>query len=175
MATEHTLDRSHIHHDWDRGREPVLTIRPGDVVHFDLPITPEGQVEESSSIEEVVWDFEAIYNLAGPIYVEGASPGGTLEIEILELNPGEWGWTAVIPELGLLASDFPDAFLKTFDLRNGRTARVAPGVEVPLEPFLGTMGVPIDEPGPVSPFPPHAGDVAAPGEPTEGNAPPAAT
>jgi hypothetical protein len=36
----------------------------------------------------------------------------------------------VIPELGLLASDFPDAFLKTFDLRNGRTARVAPGVEV---------------------------------------------
>jgi acetamidase/formamidase len=87
MATEHTLDRSHIHHDWDRGREPVLTIRTGDVVPFDMPISAEGQVEESSSIEEVVWDFETIYNLAGPIYVEGASPGGTLEIEILELTP----------------------------------------------------------------------------------------
>jgi acetamidase/formamidase len=122
-----------------------------------MPITGEGQVEESSSIEDVAWDFETIYNLAGPVYVEGASPGGTLEVEILELQPGAWGWTAVIPELGLLASDFPDAFLKTFDLRNGTTAEVAPGVEVPLEPFLGTMGVPIDEAGSVSPFPPHAG------------------
>ena len=65
MATEHTLDRTHIHHDWDRSREPALTIRPGDVVHFDLPITGEGQVEESSSIEDVAWDFETIYNLAG--------------------------------------------------------------------------------------------------------------
>ena len=34
---------------------------------------------------------------------------------------------------------------------------MAPGVEVPLQPFLGTMGVPTDEPGPVSPFPPHKG------------------
>jgi acetamidase/formamidase len=157
MATEHTLDRTHIHHDWDRSREPALTIRPGDVVHVDMPITGEGQVEESSSIEDVAWDFETIYNLAGPVYVEGASAGGTLGVEILELRPGAWGWTAVIPELGLLASDFPDAFLKTFDLRNGTTAEVAPGVEVPLEPFLGTMGVPIDEAGSVSPFPPHAG------------------
>ena len=147
MATEHTLDRTHIHHDWDQSREPALTIRPGDVVHFDLPITGEGQVEESSSIEDVAWDFETIYNLAGPVYVEGASPGGTLEVEILELQPGEWGWTAVIPELGLLASDFPDAFLKTFDLRSGRSATVAPGVEVPLEPFLGTMACRSTRPG----------------------------
>jgi acetamidase/formamidase len=146
-----------VHHDWDRGREPVLAVRPGDVVHFDLPITGDGQVTEGSSIDDVQWDFETIYNLAGPIVVEGASPGDTLEVEILELRPGAWGWTAVIPELGLLAADFPDPFLKIFDLRNGETATVAPGVEVPLEPFLGTMGVPIDVPGQVSPFPPHAG------------------
>ena len=157
MPTEHTLERTQIHHDWDRDRDVALVIHPGDVVHFDLPITGEGQVEESSSIEAVEWDFETIYNLAGPVFVEGASPGDTLEVEILELHPGDWGWTAVMPELGLLAADFPEAFLKTFDLRNGTTATVAPGVEVPLEPFLGTMGVPTDEAGPVSPFPPHKG------------------
>ena len=63
----------------------------------------------------------------------------------------------MIPEFGLLAADFPEAFLKVFDLRDGTTATVATGVEVPLQPFLGTMGVPTDEPGPVSPFPPHLG------------------
>ena len=155
--TEHTLDATHVHHDWDRGREPVLVVRPGDVVHFDLPITADGQLTEASSIDEVQWDFDTIYNLAGPIVVEGASPGDTLQVEVLELRPGAWGWTAVLPELGLLADDFPEPFLKIFDLRNGESATVAPGVEVPLEPFLGTMGVPVDEPGSVSPFPPHAG------------------
>jgi acetamidase/formamidase len=44
-------------------------------------------------------------------------------------------------ELGLLADDFPEPFLKFFDLRGGAAATVAPGVEVPLDPFLGTMGV----------------------------------
>jgi len=32
--------------------------------------------------------------------------GDTLEIEILSLEPGEWGWTAMLPELGLLPDDF---------------------------------------------------------------------
>ena len=44
-------------------------IRPGDVVHFELPVTGEGHVAESSSVDEVEWDFETIYNLAGSIFV----------------------------------------------------------------------------------------------------------
>ena len=154
---EHRIGAPHIHHNWDRDREAAISIRPGDVVHFDLPITGEGQLEETSTIEEVAWDFDTIYNLAGPIHVEGAAPGDTLEVEVLDLTPGPWGWTAFLPELGLLPDDFPDPFLKIYDLRNGSTAAVAPGVGVPLEPFLGTMGVPTDEPGQHSPFPPHRG------------------
>jgi acetamidase/formamidase len=46
--------------------------------------------------------FETIYNLAGPVYVEDAKLGDTLEVEILALEPGDWGWTAIIPEFGLL-------------------------------------------------------------------------
>lgn len=38
-----------------------------------------------------MFDFETIYNLSGPIYDEGAKPGDTLEIEIISLEPGEWG------------------------------------------------------------------------------------
>lgn len=157
MGNEHRLGTTDIHHDWDRSREPALMIRPDDVVHFDLPITGEGQVAETSTIDEVVWDFDTIYNLAGPVFVDGAQPGDTLEVEVLELTPGPWGWTTVIPGLGLLADDFPEPFLKIFDLRGGSTASVAPGVEVLLDPFLGTMGVTTEEPGQHSPFPPHRG------------------
>ena len=157
MSAEHHLDASRIHHDWDASREPVLEIASGDVVHFDLPMTGDGQVDESSTVETVVWDFETIYNLGGPVRVEGAKPGSTLEVEVLALTPGPWGWTAFIPGTGLLPDDFPDPYLKVFDLRNGKTARVADGVEVPIEPFIGTMGVAIDEPGRVDVFPPHRG------------------
>ena len=125
MSREHRLDASRIHHDWDRSREPALVISPGDVVHFELPMAGERQVFETSTVDEVVWDFETIYNLGGPIFVEGASPGDTLEVEILELEPGPWGWATIIPGLGLLPDDFADPYLKIFDLRDrhGRDAR----------------------------------------------------
>lgn len=157
MSTEHAVDATQIHHDWDNTRDPAVVVRSGDVVHFDLPMTGQGQVSETSQAGEVTWDFDTIYNLGGPVYVEGAKPGDTLEVEILELEPGPWGWTTVIPELGLLPDDFPEPYLKIFDLRNRDTATVAPGVEVPIGPFLGTMGVHTDEPGRHSPFPPHKG------------------
>ena len=63
----------------------------------------------------------------------------------------------IIPGLGLLPDDFADPYLKIFDLRDRSAATVAPGVAVPLQPFLGTMGVPTDEPGRFEPFPPHKG------------------
>ena len=154
---EHSISANQIHHNWDNSRPPVLHVDQGDVVHFDLPITGEGQVRETSSITEVTWDFDTIYNLAGPVYVNGAKPGDTLEVKILDLRPGTWGWTTIIPDLGLLADDFPNPFLKIFDLRGGKRAAVAPGVSVRIDPFLGTMGVTTDEPGELSPFPPHKG------------------
>ena len=157
MSNEYSIHATQIHHNWDNSREPVLVVEPGDVVHFELPMTGDGQVTESSTVDEVTWNFDTIYNLGGPIFVQGAQQGDTLEVEILELEPGPWGWTTVIPELGLLPDDFPDPYLKIFDLRNRATATVAPGVEVPIDPFLGTMGVHTEEPGEFSPFPPHKG------------------
>jgi acetamidase/formamidase len=156
VSAEHSVDSSRVHHDWNNAREPILTIASGDVVHFDLPMTGERQVSETSA-HGVTWDFDTIYNLGGPIFVEGAEAGDTLEVEVLSLTPGPWGWTAIIPALGLLPDDFPEPYLKIFDLRTGSTARLAPGVEVPIAPFLGTMGVHSDEPGQHSPFPPHKG------------------
>jgi acetamidase/formamidase len=62
-----------------------------------------------------------------------------------------------VPGSGLLPEDFPDAWAGTFDLRDGRTVEVAPGVRVPIAPFLGTMGTHPDEPDVAEAFPPHKG------------------
>jgi len=155
--SEHVIDASRIHHHWDRDLEPTLRIASGDTVHFDLLMAGQGQVDKGTPIEDARFDFDTLYNLLGPMYVEGVESGDTLEIEILSLKPGPWGWTVVLPELGILPEDFPDAFIRYFDLEGRDTARLADGVEIPIVPFLGTMGNHPGEPATAPPFPPNRG------------------
>jgi acetamidase/formamidase len=156
-VTEHVIDPTRIHHAWDNTLEPTLRIESGDVVHFDLRMAGHGQVENGLPIEEARFDFDTLYNLLGPIWVEGAQPGDTLEVEVVSLRPGAWGWCVVLPELGLLADDFPDTFIRYFDLTTGDTTALGDRARIPVEPFLGTMGTHTDESGVALPFPPHKG------------------
>lgn len=155
--TEHRIDPGRIHHSWDRGLEPVLRIASGDTVHYDLRMAGHGQVREGDRYEDVAFDWDTLYHLSGPLHVAGARPGDTLRVDVLALTPGDWGWSAVLPGDGLLPDDFPQPWAGTFDLRGGDTAQIAPGVRVPIAPFLGTMGTHPGEPATATAFPPHRG------------------
>ncbi len=154
---EHVIDPEQFHHAWNRDREPTLRIADGDTVRFPLRMAGAGQIHEGDSYGDTHFISDKIYFLLGPVFVEGAQPGDTLRIDILELTPGEWGWCGTEPDLGLLPMDFPDPFVRTFDIRGGETVTVSPQVQVPLAPFLGTMGNHPDEDGELPSFPPHKG------------------
>jgi acetamidase/formamidase len=154
---EHTIDPTRVHHGWDNRLEPLLRIASGDVVHYDLRMAGHGQVAEGARFEETAFDFSTLYHLAGPVFVEGAHPGTTLRVDILELEPGPWGWASILPGLGLLPDDFPEPWVGTFDLRDGATVEAAPGIRISQTPFLGTMGTHPDEPVTAEAFPPHKG------------------
>lgn len=156
MARDHVIDPSAIHHQWDSGLEPVLTINSGDTVHYDVKVAGEGQVWPGARYEDTRFDFDTIYNLSGPVWVNGAEPGDTLQVDVLELQHGDWGWAAFLPEMGLLPDSFPHGYVRTFELRD-QAAEFAPGVHLPLAPFCGTIGTHPGEPAIVSPFPPHRG------------------
>ena len=157
MSREHVIDPSLIHHDWDETLAPILEVESGDVIHFDIKVAGDGQVKLGDRFGDVRFDFDTMYNLSGPILVVGAEPGDTLCIEVLRLVRGSWGWTAILPGMGLLPDDFPEGYLRTFALDSPQAVEFSPGVRVPYRPFLGTMGV---NPGGgvrLSPFPPHGG------------------
>lgn len=154
---EHHLGRTPYHHRWDLDEQPTLTIDSGDVVEFDLEMAGAGQIHEGDRYEDTKFDSDTIYRLLGPVFVDGARPRDTLRVEILSVTPGEWGWCGTEPGLGLLPEDFPEPFVKTFDLRNARSVEVCPQVTVPLAPFLGTMGTQPDAPASAPSFPPHKG------------------
>ena len=154
---EHRIDPERVHHEWDRTLEPTLEVASGDVVTFALRMAAHGQLAEGDRFDQARWDYDTMYHLLGPVHVDGARPGDTLRVEILELTPGDWGWCVIEPGLGLLPDEFPDGHLRSFDLRDRTSVRFAPGIRLPLAPFLGTMGVHPGEPDPAPVFPPHRG------------------
>lgn len=153
---EHVWDPARIHHEWDLDLEPALAVDSGDVVHFTIPMAGEGQVAFGAAYGECSFDFDTIYNLAGPIAVRGAEPGDTLRVEILRLETGAWGWCAMLPDTGLLPADYPDGYVRTFRL-DADPITFAANVAIPKTPFFGTMGNHPGEPRRNVPFPPHRG------------------
>lgn len=155
---EHTLDKSRVHHKWDQRNPPAIEIEPGDTVHCETAEVTNNQVTPGCAAAVLGrLDFDQLYPLAGPIFVKGAQPGDILEVEILRLQPLRWGWTGIVPGLGLLAEDFTQPYIRHFDLTNGFSAALRDDIHIPLQPFCGTMGVATDEPGPQDVLPPTKG------------------
>jgi acetamidase/formamidase len=92
--------------------------------------------------------------LTGPIYIEGAEPGDTLEVRVLKIKPRvSWGYNTQGPG-GALPGYLKTDTSKLIRIRNG-VALFAPGIEIPLKPFQGVMAVaPADDY--VSPIPEEA-------------------
>jgi acetamidase/formamidase len=150
-----TRDRFHL--KWDPAIPPIATVPSGSTVTFDCLDASGGQLTASSTIDDLArLDFDRVDQVNGPIAVEGAEPGDSLQVELLDFRPADWGWTASIPGFGLLTDEFPDPALRITHLPAvGDRAEFLPGIRVPVIPFCGEVGVaPID--GPRSTIPPDA-------------------
>jgi acetamidase/formamidase len=153
MAAHH-LDDSAPHAFWDRDYPPRLTISSGDEVVFET-LEGTGQVTpDSVSSQLAEMRFELIHALTGPVYITGAEPGDTLVVEVLSLEHHGWGWNGVIPGFGLLGDEFAEPYIHHYEL-DGERCIFNATITIPFEPFCGTMGVALDEPGRFDTIPPR--------------------
>ena len=156
------VSREQNHLAWDPAVEPVAGVESGAVVEFDCLDASNGQIDANSTTDSLAQlDFDRVDQVTGPVAVLSAEPGDTLQIDILELEPADWGWSASIPGFGLLADDFPDPFLKITRLTGGADrVEFWPGINIPVAPFCGELGV-APEKGPLSTIPPdlHGGNM----------------
>jgi acetamidase/formamidase len=83
--------------------------------------------------------------LTGPIYIDGAEPGDTLEVRILDVvTRSDYGVNAVWPKGGDLPDDVTtrENFVYKYKIdRKKRVASFKEGVEIPMNPFMGVMAV----------------------------------
>lgn len=148
---------------FDNAQPPVLKLRSGDRVAMETLMASANQVLPGVSIEDITklrlaYPGRGPHTITGPIYIEEAEPGDTLKIHIERIVPRSYGANWNLPgELGL--GQFPDRFPAGqvryfyFDLKRAST-QFAPGIQVPLRPFPGILGVARAEPGRYSTVPP---------------------
>jgi formamidase len=136
-------ESNRCHNRWHPDIPPVLTCEPGDEVLMQTRDAVDGQFTRDSSHADVTTtDRMVVHPLTGPVRVERAEPGDVLVVEILEIVPASFGYTAQNPGFGFLADEFPEPFLVRWDISDGfATSPDLPGVRIPGAPFMGTMGV----------------------------------
>jgi len=154
---EHRLDAEQVHYEWNNALPPRLEVEPGATVVFDTRDAADRYYRPTSTHADVLarGPFRG-HPLTGPVRVRGARPGDVLVVEILEVKPAEFGWTAIRPGRGLLPeSDFGKPFLQIWDLSDGTHARAGGRIAVPIAPFPGVMGTALDVAGGHSTMPPR--------------------
>jgi acetamidase/formamidase len=155
MANQHRLSVTDETVHWgyfDAKLPPVLRIQSGDRVTIEtISGTPQILSGADASFQ-ILPDYELVFArhqrglgphiLTGPIYIEGAEPGDTLEVEILDVQLRQnWGFNLILPLNGALPEDFRETSRVLYLPVNRAmlTAQMPWGSNLPLAPFFGVL------------------------------------
>src|SRR5689334_1697361 len=143
---------------WSQAK-PALRIKSGDTVSIQtmLTNTPDRLAQLGVKAEDIEPELRAIVSevtgerrgpgghiLTGPIYIEGAEPGDTLEVRIQKIDYSiPYAYNSFSPQRGVLTpEDFQRGASKIIPLDTKRgVAKFSDKIEIPLHPFFGSMGV----------------------------------
>ncbi len=137
---------------FDAALKPVLIVASGDQVVIETvsggpdALPPTDRFHVPPELTEIHARNERMlpgHILTGPVAVEGAVPGDVLEVEILDVTlRQDWGWNLIKPLAGTFPDDFHTTRMITIPLDVERmVGRMAWGLDLPLKPFFGVMGV----------------------------------
>lgn len=148
---------------FDQAEAPRARIRSGDTLVMETMMASLNQVLPGVPVDEitrlrVAHPGRGPHTITGPVFVEGAMPGDVLKIHLNRIVPRTYGANWNLPgELKL--GQFPDVFSEPqvkyfyFDMKRGVT-EFLPGIELPVRPFPGILGVARAESGKFSTVPP---------------------
>ncbi len=121
----------------------VATAKPGDEIVFHTRDALDSDLQLDSIADDLAAvDLNLVHPMTGPVYIEGAQRGDVLAITLLDIEPDQYGYTVIVPGFGFLRDIYTEPYLV-----NWRTSRThaesdqMPGVRVPYEAFMGSVGV----------------------------------
>ena len=150
---------------YDADATPVLRIASGDEVEIGAVSTCAARLlqpgKDTGSIEPAYREINAAIRdstlrrgpgghiLTGPIFIEGAEPGDVLEVRIKRVDMDiPYACNSFGPRSGFMPEEFPGVSKQRI-VPLDREKMIGHfsdslGIEIPLNPFFGSMGVPCD-------------------------------
>ena len=133
---------------------PVLRVRSGDYVKVRTVLTSNPERLEAAGVppDQVEKELRAVqavkdrgpggHVLTGPIYIEEAEPGDILEVRFQAIQLAiPYGYNA-IGQNGFLSDEIFDRKMRIIPLdREKMIGHFAEGIDIPLHPFFGSVGV----------------------------------
>jgi acetamidase/formamidase len=157
--------------------QPALKIHSGDSVQIQtVSGNPNRLVASGMKPEDIQPQLKEIFEkvpasekgpgghlLTGPVYIEEAEPGDVLEVRIEAITLDvPYAYNGFGPTTGIFQDEYPYPRTKIISLdRQHMMGEFAPGIEIPLKPFFGSMGIAPPGEGKLNSAPPwiHAGNM----------------
>jgi len=128
--------------------EPIASVSPGEVIEIETYDCFAESVRPDHDLKAVLESGEELFEnpVTGPIHVEGAEPGDTLVVEIINIETGDRGTTATVPGFGILEGWLTQTppLSKFSEVKDGTVVfRLSKGgsIRIPVRPMIGTIGV----------------------------------
>ena len=153
-----TISADKNHNKFSNSIPYQIKVPNGSVVEAYTKEATGGQLNVNSTLDDFdKVDMDKVHTLTGPIYVEEAEAGDVLAVELLDLEPGDWGWTGMGPEFGFLAGETEAKGFKTYKLdKENNLVHFSESISIPMKPFPGVMGVAPITDEMLTTFPPRA-------------------
>lgn len=138
------------------GHEPVLRVPAGSIIELTTEDCYGGRVRSVDDVPSQVTTLSTLNPVTGPIHVDSAEPGDVLAVHFASIVPRrDWAISSTVPHFGALTGTATTALLHEpleervwlYDIdvekwmATFRARRSKHVVELPLDPFHGTIGV----------------------------------
>lgn len=140
---DHCADDPNCFNRYHPAIPTVARAKPGDhiVIHsrdaLDSDLTLDSVPDDVLAI-----DLNLVHPMTGPVYIEGAERGDVLAVTLVDIEPDEYGYTVIVPGFGFLRDIFTEPYVVNWKLsRTHAESEQMPGIKVPYEAFLGSVGV----------------------------------
>src|ERR1700746_1426034 len=145
---KHCKDDPHCFNRYHPSIKPAATVKQDQLFVLETRDALDSDLTFASTAQDVAAvNLNLVHPLTGPVYFEGAKGGAPRAVPIIATAPDEFGYTTIVPRFGFLRDVFREPYIVHWTLtRNEARSKDLPGISVPMNAFMGTVGVLPGEP-----------------------------
>jgi formamidase len=140
---KHCKDDPHCFNRYHPNIKPATTVKQDQLFVLETRDALDSDLTFASTAQDVAAvNLNLVHPLTGPVYFEGAKRGDALAVTIVDIAPDDFGYTTIVPGFGFLRDVFRDPYIVHWELtRLEARSKDLPGISVPMNAFMGTVGV----------------------------------